>query len=192
MPHQKTSCKLIASVLCVSFTHISHMFNSHSFKKILNSLFYSIFQRHGEKNLKPDLESPGNILQSHSDYYDWLLRFRDTNNDFPTTYPYSLFYIKFYGQKNMIMVIPIKDGHSNQRCSRLWINICIWEQRLCCLLRFANSYTFLFYLNLLDIPLAYHLLIVCVLTSVYVYVPLIYCVLTCVTFWSHSWFTMFL
>ena len=70
MPHQKTSCKLIASVLCVSFTHISHMFNSHSFKKILNSLFYSIFQRHGEKNLKTDLDSQGNILQGDSDYYD--------------------------------------------------------------------------------------------------------------------------
>ena len=63
----KECCKLFASLLRISLTH---MFASHAFKKTLHGLFYSVFQRHGKKNLKPDLDSPGNILYGNPDAFD--------------------------------------------------------------------------------------------------------------------------
>ena len=85
----------------------------------------------------------------------WLLRFTmwfgDTNNDFPTTSPYSWIYIKFHGQKNMILVIPIKDLVDYELIFVYEMN---FEQRLGFSSRFAYSDTFFLHLNLLDFPLA--------------------------------------
>ena len=41
-----------------------------TFVPTLHGLFYSVFQRHGKKILKPDLDSPDNILQGQSDAFD--------------------------------------------------------------------------------------------------------------------------
>ena len=46
------------------------MFDSYAFKQPSHGLFYSVFQRNGKTILKPDLDSPDNILQGTSDYYD--------------------------------------------------------------------------------------------------------------------------
>ena len=62
-----TAASIDTSVLCVSFTH---MFDSHAFKKPSHGLFYSVFQRRRKKILKPDLDSPDNILQGSSGYQE--------------------------------------------------------------------------------------------------------------------------
>ena len=77
-----------------------------------HGFFYSVFQRHGKKNLKPDLDSQGNILQGDSDYYDLPCDLETQKMIFRLLLLFLCFTSNFTGKKH-------DTGHSDQRSSEL-------------------------------------------------------------------------
>ena len=117
--------------------------------------FYSVFQRHRKRKLKPDLDSPDNILQGlpTSTIYRAIWRHKPWFSDY-----FFLFVVlhQFSRAKKHI------TGHSDQRSSELWANIHIWDEFQAITMLYIAVYRFwhfFFHLNLLDYPLASCLLI---------------------------------
>ena len=123
------------------------LMHSRNHRTVYFTAFFSVI----EKKIWNQIWIPQTISYKSFRLLGFTIRFGDTNHDFLTTSPYSLFCIKFYGQKKIILVIPIKDLVD---CGWIFVYKMNFQQRLCRLSRFANSDTFFWHLNLLDFPLA--------------------------------------
>jgi len=97
--------------ICVRIFHSFHLLMFLILMRSRNpcTVYFTAFFSVTGKKIWKQIWIPHTIFYKVSWLLRFTVRFGDTNHDFWTISSYSLFYINFHGQKNLILVIPIKD-----------------------------------------------------------------------------------